>query len=108
MITPNCSIAEMFNDLKFNELVIKEMDGIRKHIGRNKSIKSGVILFMKEFSIEEIKFQFIRLIEKKAYLTSIQKRLINSIIRNSIVNTYTWYSSEEYRKSLIMKETTNA
>ena len=108
MITPNCSIAEMFNDPKFNEFIIKEMNSIVKQISGNKSIKSGVVLFMQKFGIEDIKFQFIRLIEKKAYLTSIQKRLVNSIIRNSIVNTYTWYSSEEYRKSLIAKETTNA
>lgn len=87
-------IQDIFNDTKFNEIIQSELTGFEKKINELKRPKGGVKQFIEKFSIDEIKVQYIRIANKKAYLTAIQRKIIVHLVSASLIKTIQFYQLE--------------
>lgn len=97
-LTLQSTVRELYQDPKFNELMLAEITEIRAQVRQNKKTKAGVVLFLEKFTMDEIKSQYLRVAEKTAYLTAIQKQLIMHIVRNSIIKTLEFNALHESSK----------
>jgi len=96
-LTFNSSIKEIYEDEKFVEMANDEIKKIKENISGisgHKKVRGGVVPFFEKFTIEEMKYQFLKIKQRKSYLTNIQKMLINQIISNAIIRTVNFYLLE--------------
>lgn len=100
-LTMQSSLQEIFDDPKFDELVLNEIKDIQKQVSTLKRVKGGVKDFLDKFTIEEIKYQYIRIANRKSYCTTIQKQLIKRIVSKAAILTVQFYSIP---KNNIVKE----
>jgi len=84
-------IQEVFSDDKFNEIIQTELTEFKNKINDLKRPKGGVKQFIEKFSIDEIKVQYIRIANKKAYLTAIQRKIIVHLVSASLIKTIQFY-----------------
>jgi len=101
-LTMQSSLQEIFDDPKFDELTLNEIKAIKEQIFKLKRVKGGVKDFLDKFTIEEIKYQYIRIANHKSYCTTVQKQLIKRIVSKAAIMTINYYS--ESNKTTIQKE----
>lgn len=91
-LTLDSSLQDVFDDNKFDEILLDQIQELKKQLATIKKVKAGVFAFLNTWQIKEMKYQYILIVNRKSYCTSIQKQLILQLINRSAILTIKHYS----------------